>query len=147
MSYIKQITRRVIDPAVQLFFDRIKKDNWERLKSSELNYIITKIIHWWVLNKGVNYQNLHDAKGILIDVKDEFVRLIMDPYEDKKKEENGCISELDRITREEKLAIWKCNECGFIFNDDEVHETISSYTCPGCEEDCKNWTRIRKNIN
>jgi len=98
MPYIKQITRRVLDPAIQLFFDRIKEDDFELLKSGELNYVITKIIHWWVLNNGINYQNLHDAKGVLIDVKDEFVRLIIDPYEDKKKVENGFISDLDRTT-------------------------------------------------
>ena len=102
MPYIKSITRKVLDPAIQLFFDRIKEDDFELLKSGELNYVLTKIIHWWILNKGVSYQNLHDARGILDDVKTEFTRQIMDPYEDEKKEENGFISNLDRITLEEK---------------------------------------------
>lgn len=148
MPYIKPITRKVLDPAIQLFFDRIKEDDFELLKSGELNYVLTKIIHWWILNKGVSYQNLHDARGILDDVKTEFTRQIMDPYEDEKKEENGFISNLDRITLEEKQAVWKCEKCKHEFLDNEFHQICGSeityYECPKCGANRTCCIKIRK---
>lgn len=62
------------------------------------------------------------------------------PYEDIKKEENGFISELDRITKDEKQAIWKCKKCGAVFIDEEI------YNLNGCCVNKDNWQQIRAAI-
>ena len=67
----------------------------------QLNYIITRIVHRYIEleiahGQTKNYDLLSNGKSILSDALDEYKRQILDKYEDKKKQENGCISELDK---------------------------------------------------
>ena len=59
-------------------------------KAGELNYILTKIVLWW-LGKEPNYERYNAAVGALECAKIELYRRMIAPYEDKKKEENGDV--------------------------------------------------------
>ena len=61
----------------------------------ELNYVITTICHNFVADKGLNYRHMNTVIGALECAKQEFYRMVAAPYEDKKRKENGPISELD----------------------------------------------------
>lgn len=140
MPYIKPITRKVLDPAIQLFFDEIKNIDWLHLKPGEMNNIVTKIVHWWILNNGLKYENLNAVIGFLECVKLELYRMVIAPYEDKKKAENGFISELDRITKDEKQAMWECKKCHTIFKTSEILDLF------GCCANRNNWRQIRSEL-
>lgn len=107
MLYIKQERRKLIDESLNDIFDYVLNETkiLEKCNVGDLNYIITKIIHRWIKEKGLRYQNINAAIGVLECAKLELYRMIAALYEDKKKEENGFISELDRITDDEKQAI------------------------------------------
>ncbi len=57
--------------------------------SGELNFLITSIILNYLLEKGVGYETMNSIVGALDQVKDEFQRRVVHPYEDSKKVENG----------------------------------------------------------
>ncbi len=57
--------------------------------SGELNFLITSIILTYLLDKGVGYDTMNSITGALEQVKDEFQRRVVHPYEDSKKVENG----------------------------------------------------------
>lgn len=57
----------------------------------ELNYVITRIILEHLEIKGTSYTTMNTIVGVLEQVKDEFQRRIVHPYEDQKKEENGDV--------------------------------------------------------
>lgn len=67
----------------------------------ELNYVITKICHNYLLTSGdlgygeLKYKNLNEVIGVLECAKQELYRQVVAPYEDIKKKENGNISILD----------------------------------------------------
>lgn len=99
MPYIKQEDRALLDAVVAQFTDAegLKQDATSRLFSEgEMNYLITKIIHIWLNHRGLNYSSLNAAIGVLECAKQELYRQIAAPYEDKKKQENGPVSNLDR---------------------------------------------------
>ena len=91
MPYIALKRRKKIDPFVKSLFDVLKS-------KGEVTYAVTKLIHLWVLTyrNYMCYFALSEAKSILVDALDEFKRSVMDKYEDKKREENGPVSELDK---------------------------------------------------
>lgn len=90
------------------------------------NYVITRIMHNYIKQRSLNYDNLNDivgivensklnfkqsfqsqgsyvyndsmeeAIGIIDSAKDEFKRMVVNPYEDIKISLNGPISKLDR---------------------------------------------------
>lgn len=148
MPYIKPENRSTIDPLLEPILNAIEK--YKGCDDGNLNYIITKIVHKQIESKGLSYTNLNAIIGVLDCAKMELYRMIAARYEDKKKRENGFISGLDRITKDEKQAIWKCKECGTIFTDSEVveicgHETY--YQCPRCGAESKYWEEIRESID
>lgn len=66
--------------------------------TGELNYIITRLFHRFIQNQHtICYDLLNSMIGVLESVKQEFYRMVVAPYEDKKRFDNGCISELDKI--------------------------------------------------
>lgn len=90
MPYITQKTREIIDPFLESILKEIGKGS-----VGDLNYTITKIVHQWIKEKGLQYINLNAAIGVLDCAKMELYRTIAAPYEDGKIKENGCISKLD----------------------------------------------------
>ena len=62
----------------------------------ELNYIVSRIIHTYVIKKGIGYTTASEAMDALRDAADEFYRTVLAPYENRKRMENGPVSELDQ---------------------------------------------------
>lgn len=60
------------------------------------NYAITYILHNLLRVKGKSYSTMNEIKGILNSVESEFDNSVYFPYEKRKKEENGSVSEFDR---------------------------------------------------
>ena len=58
--------------------------------AGELNYILTLVIKEYFVQHS-NYQGINDIIGALEGAKLEFVRRIVNPYEDKKIKENGDV--------------------------------------------------------
>lgn len=99
MPYINQKRRRILNTVINEFF-KAEFSSLNLLKG-DINYIITKIVHKFVLQHGENYNARSLGKSILQDALDEYKRQVMDKYEDKKKQENSAISSLDGITLED----------------------------------------------
>ena len=57
----------------------------------QLNYVITKIVHEYMVNHGGNYQAFNDILGALEGCKLELYRRKIAYYEDKKIKENGDV--------------------------------------------------------
>ena len=97
MPYITKEKRKSIDRVL----DPIVLDNFDSLDDGELNYIITKICHWFIIDRGLKYCTLVRVMGCLICVMFELYRMVAAPYENKKRMENGPISGLDAKSLEE----------------------------------------------
>lgn len=61
----------------------------------ELNFVITTLLHDYLKEVGLKYKTINEVIGVLECAKIEIYRMIAAPYEDKKRVENGPISELD----------------------------------------------------
>ena len=61
----------------------------------QLNYAITLLCHNYLEDRGVRYNTINEVIGILECAKLELYRMIAAPYEDKKRNDNGSISDLD----------------------------------------------------
>ncbi len=60
--------------------------------AGQLNYQITLLIRKYVeLNSPMDYQILNDVLGALEGAKLEFVRRVVNPYEDSKIAQNGDV--------------------------------------------------------
>lgn len=77
---------------------RVFLDNGdEPLSPGNLNYVISKAVHDYVRESGVSYAICNEVIGVLDCAKAEFYRTVVAPYEDKKRLENGPVSELDAL--------------------------------------------------
>jgi len=93
MPYITQYERDDFDRGI----DHIGFD----LTPGQLNYVITRIIHNNIKCPGVSYAAINETIGVLECAKLELYRMVAAPYEDKKKDENGPISNLDSEDKSE----------------------------------------------
>ena len=57
--------------------------------AGELNYMITMLIRRYAVWEKLSYQRINDIVGALEGAKLEFVRRVVNNYEDKKIIENG----------------------------------------------------------
>lgn len=87
MPYIKQILRNHIDGPLREFLERVGV-----LSEGELNYIITQMCHVYLRDTAHDYRALNAVVGVLTCAKDEFVRRVVAPYEDRKIAENGDVT-------------------------------------------------------
>lgn len=60
-------------------------------RSGELNYQVTRLIVNYVENNGLDYNVINEVVGALECAKHEFVRRVVEPYEDSKIAENGDV--------------------------------------------------------
>jgi hypothetical protein len=60
----------------------------------ELNYCITLLVHKILKKRGIKYQNMNNLVGCLECAKQEFLRIVVGPYENEKKQKNGGVSDL-----------------------------------------------------
>ena len=86
MPYIKKVERECYEKAID---NLISEMEFYETKAGGLNYILTKLIHGYVKVNSLNYQTLNDIVGVLESAKAEFQRRVVNPYEDKKIDENG----------------------------------------------------------
>jgi len=87
MPYIQESDRAVIGPPDMGGID----------SPGSLNFTITKLVHEYICDKGLNYRTINEAIGILECAKLELYRMVAAKYEDKKRIENGPVSDLDAI--------------------------------------------------
>jgi hypothetical protein len=67
-----------------------------------VNYTLSRLLHQQILmEQGPNYKFLNEQVGVLECIKLELYRQIAAPYEDKKKRENGAVSDLDAPSLED----------------------------------------------
>lgn len=71
------------------------------LNDGGLNFTITHICHKWIMAHGLKYFTLVRVMGCLICVMFELYRMVGAKYEDKKRMENGPVSDLDAKTLED----------------------------------------------
>jgi hypothetical protein len=88
MPYIKQERRAAIDPDLQKLIKFLKAIG---MKKGDMNYVMTKMCQEYVAHHGKSYDHLSDVTGMLNDVKTEFERKVVAPYEEEKIVENGEI--------------------------------------------------------
>lgn len=66
----------------------LKIDNEPR-NAGELNYMVTKLCHEYLVLHGERYQTYNDILGALEGAKLELYRRKLGPYEDKAIKKNG----------------------------------------------------------
>jgi len=69
--------------------------------AGELNYCITKLIHNYLQSFKESYSKYNEVIGVLSCVGRELYRKVISKYEEKKRKENGVISELDSLNLED----------------------------------------------
>lgn len=94
MPYIKNELRKKFNDKIDELNRTIEIETNNQTKRGSYNYCITKLIHNYVKYNGLCYNTLSDITGFLTDVKKEFERTVVSPYEDKKRNENGKIGVL-----------------------------------------------------
>jgi len=84
MPYIKIEDRRRLNRLLEGFEDAIQEPG-------ELTYVITIIIMKYLYERPRNFTVLNEIIGVLDNVKNEFYRRVVAPYEDQKIRENGDV--------------------------------------------------------
>jgi len=92
MPYITKLDRSHVDPHLNNFLSYVDIAN----SPGRLNYIITAICHDYLQRSDFKYKDLNEVLGVLESAKLELYRQVVAKYEDKKREENGSISGLDK---------------------------------------------------
>lgn len=88
MPYIKQGERERFDELIEnLVIELIKE---QTNIHGNMNYCIFKLVKY-VLGNNYHYKDLQDMIGMLECCKQEVIRRLINPYEDKKIEENGDV--------------------------------------------------------
>jgi len=88
MPYIKPEQRKRFHNWVK----KVPEFNRDERGKGELEYVVTVLMHTYLKDRGdICYAKLHDAVYAVMHAAEEFRRVNMDPYEDKKREENGNI--------------------------------------------------------
>jgi hypothetical protein len=90
VPYIKQLDRYRLNLGLSQI---------DPITAGELNYCISVLVQKWAKTKGISYQTLNEADGVIGCVQKEFYRRFIVPYEDKKIAENGDVNLLDFGTK------------------------------------------------
>jgi hypothetical protein len=90
MPYIRKIEREQLDKNIDELSKIIDHDG-------QLNYVITRLCHNWIIKVGKKYTRINQIMGVLQCATLEFYRMIAVPYENIKKRENGRITYIEGI--------------------------------------------------
>lgn len=71
--------------------DRTKCRNGGPENVGELTYELQQTIKDYLLYKGLRYQYIAEIKGALDETRRDFEKRVVDPYEQKKLEDNGDV--------------------------------------------------------
>lgn len=88
MPYIVQNKRQLLDPFIEELALKLKEMGFDK---GDLNYTITRLICARLEHTGKSYSTLSDITGVLNDVKTEFERRVVAPYERGKISINGDV--------------------------------------------------------
>jgi len=61
------------------------------LTPGELNYAITRLLDFYIAEKGADYTQMNAAMGAVESAKQEFYRRVVVPYEEHKRRVNGDV--------------------------------------------------------
>lgn len=95
MPYIKEEDKEKFEKHFGFGIDPLPEIGAICENPGDLNYVFTRIIHAYIKEKGLRYQNINDVMGALDGASKEFYRRVAAPYEDKKIAENGDVMEID----------------------------------------------------
>jgi hypothetical protein len=88
MPYIREEDRIKFKPILEELDEILLHSS---MNTGDMNYLITKIVHMFLEEKGLSYQHLNDMIGVLECAKLELYRKIASDYEDTKEKLNGKI--------------------------------------------------------
>ncbi len=88
MPYIKTERRKELDGLITKLAEAVNG-------VGEMNYAVTKFFHAVIKSHNLNYTLLNSTIGVLECAKLELYRMVVGPYENKKRMLNGSISDLD----------------------------------------------------
>ena len=88
MPYIKPHRRDFLGPSLSRLGQSLLDIDFTK---GDLNYCITMLVIAYIHLHGKRYSTLSDVTGVLNDVKVEFERRVVAPYEDRKKADNGDV--------------------------------------------------------
>lgn len=82
----------------ELHFNSLADELAYRCNSKgDVTYVVSRIVHKWVMRLGKrSYKTLSKGASVLRDALMCYDATVLLPYEDKKKSENGPVSELDK---------------------------------------------------
>lgn len=92
MPYIPQIDRAETLSFAMVNRARIGETMGKACRNGgDLQYMLAVAINTYMETKGLRYQNCQDILGALEGAKQEFYRVVVGPYEEKKIQENGGV--------------------------------------------------------
>ena len=93
MPYITKERRAILDEYLNKLCRTMREMNELEIKleKGDLCYCLFKLSKYYILTKGMKYQNISDACASLLDAEYEIRRRILTPYENKKINDNGDI--------------------------------------------------------
>lgn len=94
IPYIKKEKRAKIDGVVDALAHVIED-------LGDVNYAISRLVHKLILREKLGYAVLNSLIGVLECAKLELYRMVIGPYENKKRMENGPVSDLDAKSLED----------------------------------------------
>ncbi len=68
-------------------------EDYQAETAGELNYVITRLVDEYLVEKGITYETLNTVVGVLECAKLEFYRRLLVEYEDLKRSQNGEVYE------------------------------------------------------
>ena len=88
MPYIKNHNRGKFWPVIEDLYDILTDKGTKPVAKGEMNYVLSSVI-WKMFDDRPGHNYGSDLAAVLDDVKDEFRRRKIHPYEDQKIKENG----------------------------------------------------------
>jgi hypothetical protein len=70
---------------------RRKEATIQPVSAGELNFAVTQLVINYIETHSLSYTTINDVVGVLDLAKAEFIRRVVVPYEEKKKETNGDV--------------------------------------------------------
>lgn len=97
MPYIKKerragLTAKIDELALEIErLSMVEGNDVPQVQPGDINFAISKLIHYIYTFGGTNYASINEAIGVLECAKMELYRRVAAPYEDKKIKENGDV--------------------------------------------------------
>ena len=97
MPYIKPEDRKKLDADIQILSTNVNT-------VGDLNYVFSRLAAIFLLQKGLNYENINAVAGVFDAAGKEFYRRVAVSYEQIKIYENGDVPEYSEIAGRNAFA-------------------------------------------